>query len=234
LRLAVVDLGQFHGQEIPAAARSRHLWYLLRYTRPKKAKDCRDKIYAILDLVVDVDRSVIYPNYCISTAALYTKLARYLLQSQRRLDILGAVQLVPPVAGRERGLDLELDLPTWVPDWSLPAPYDIIGGHRKDDEAWFSAGTSKDMITEEVCNDPAVLRVKGRLIDVVHEIHETGKIVSDFEKGPGCLRHERVTRISKSLGLEGVYPRPHGGEEKENSSILPSSERFISIFCDGT
>jgi hypothetical protein len=88
---------------------------LVRY-RSFNATDKRDKIFALLGLVdsENLSSTSITPNYDRGHTAemAYTSLARTLLEKSNHLDILSAPQ---PISSPER----RMQLPSWVPDWSL-------------------------------------------------------------------------------------------------------------------
>jgi len=85
---------------------------ILQVSRSCSCKDARDKVYAILGLVdkstavsLDVDYS---PTR--DVAAVYTELATSNIKSSQSLKILSYVH------GNS-----DLSIPSWVPDWTLPA-----------------------------------------------------------------------------------------------------------------
>jgi len=126
------------GMTVPimATARARKFyscglrWGLLELLvrhRGFESTDQRDKVFAMLGLVEDdqLARLGVKLNYekgC-TVADAYVDLARRVLEVSGRLDLL-SVSAPVPLAQGARGV--ELDLPSWVPDWSRPAATDSL------------------------------------------------------------------------------------------------------------
>ncbi|KAI8673285.1 Cyclic nucleotide-binding domain-containing protein [Fusarium keratoplasticum] len=92
---------------------------LLVQCRFRQASDPRDKVYALLGLIdagadADADNSAgsfaIEADYRLSTSHVYCHAARKLLLQSGNLNVLGACT---PTTN--------LELPSWVPDWSAPS-----------------------------------------------------------------------------------------------------------------
>ncbi|KAF2454933.1 heterokaryon incompatibility protein-domain-containing protein [Lineolata rhizophorae] len=86
---------------------------LLTLTRQFRCSDPRDRVFGLLGLPmeeVDTDKGEVFlePSYAKSTAEVYVELARKVLDKMRTLHLLSAVQ---------HGLDMEEELPSWVPQW---------------------------------------------------------------------------------------------------------------------
>ncbi|WAO89022.1 HET domain-containing protein [Fusarium falciforme] len=88
---------------------------LLVQCRFRQASDPRDKVYALLGLIdADADNSAgsfaIEADYRLSTSQVYCHATRQLLLQLGNLNVLGACT---PTTN--------LELPSWVPDWSAPS-----------------------------------------------------------------------------------------------------------------
>jgi hypothetical protein len=81
----------------------------LTSVRYRQSCDPRDKIYGILSLADPVLQELMQPDYSLSTADTYAKLVSTSIFISQSLDILSCVG---PMEFRE------LDLPSFVPDWS--------------------------------------------------------------------------------------------------------------------
>lgn len=96
---------------------------LLSITQIKfRATDQRDKIYALLSLAVECQSTIpepLSPRYDISTAQLYQRVARYLLEKGENLAILtrsrGTTGSGNPITRQRQH---QLEMPSWTPDWS--------------------------------------------------------------------------------------------------------------------
>jgi hypothetical protein len=76
-----------------------------------QASEPRDKIFALLELLDEGKRLGISPDYTMSCRYVYTEVARRILLSEG-LIILNYSGL--PAASTK------VDVPFWVPDWSVP------------------------------------------------------------------------------------------------------------------
>ena len=90
------------------------LYTLLSHVHLLDTTDPRDKIYALLPLARDNEREALYPDYQRTAHQLYKDVALHFLKDGN-LDILAFC-----------GLKHNLDLPTWIPDWTvktIPRPF---------------------------------------------------------------------------------------------------------------
>ena len=83
---------------------------LLQIGRKAGAKDPRDKVYGLLGILPPTLASKIYPNYELSTAAVYISFAKAVLDTASRLDAIFSWCTYTGDNG----------MPSWVPDWSVP------------------------------------------------------------------------------------------------------------------
>lgn len=100
--------------------------HLLTLTRQFQVSDPRDRVYALLGLpTVDSnpERGDLFvdPDYSKSRPEVYETLARKMLQSFHGLRTLSAVQ---------HGLEIEENLPSWVPQWDRLFTYTLAQAGR--------------------------------------------------------------------------------------------------------
>lgn len=95
------------------------LLLLTRY-RNFQASDARDKVFCVLGLLTGSSAKQVdmYPDYHMSTAEVYKRIAVQVLAQSKNLNLIGSVD------GNEHD-DSNSDktferLPSWVPDWALP------------------------------------------------------------------------------------------------------------------
>jgi hypothetical protein len=85
--------------------------------RSNHSTDPKDKIYALLGLLEDVEGGGeaygITPDYNLSVEQTYIQVAEAILKHQRHLDLFGAIRRSSFRMKRK-----SRDLPSWVPDWS--------------------------------------------------------------------------------------------------------------------
>lgn len=114
-------------------APNRHLLELLRRYRPWQAYDPRDKVFALLNVCCDDLRQPdLQVNYSTDVKSLYTRIARYMIKRHNSLPALTHCANIPRNANARSP-----QLPTWVPDWSVPMINygdDLCEGQRDMDE----------------------------------------------------------------------------------------------------
>lgn len=96
----------------PSRSEFLNLKNLLRACWPYGATGPRDKVYAILSLIVDGKLEDLLPDYSVPVEELYRILAVYVINDDKNLDFLN---FCAP--------DHDIHTPSWVPDWSVVKPY---------------------------------------------------------------------------------------------------------------
>lgn len=82
---------------------------MMAYIGFYEATDDRDRIYALLGVCTDIDRTIVgVPNYDLTVEELYIRFAVNFIQQHRSLDII----CLRGIFTSEKG-----QLPSWVPDW---------------------------------------------------------------------------------------------------------------------
>ena len=107
----VVQIIERLRQENLARSKER-LVELLPVSRELKSTDPRDKIYGILGLTSDATETAFQPDYTLSVADVYKRVTKSIIKSRGLLDILANVAFPRAIES----------LPSWVPDFSTPAP----------------------------------------------------------------------------------------------------------------
>jgi hypothetical protein len=134
-----VELGKWHRlrdyiQVVHSVCRTGHVYVhftSLRYTqRTAECQDDRDRIYAILSLLNDQDQHLdIKPNYDLPAEHLFTDVVRRILIRKQSLSFLDSCH---PASNA-------LNLPTWVPDWSICSPVTRLAQSEWSACGWISA-----------------------------------------------------------------------------------------------
>jgi hypothetical protein len=145
-------------------------------TKKSGSTDPRDKLYALLHMVIDTSYSRFTADYARDTGDLFTAVASYLFKNIG-LRLLNAVN----------GKRMELGyLPSWAPDWSKTSALNLV--HKEDgslvDPPTPAGGppdwTVAEIITAKVTNARAshdlfrrVLKVRGVRIGQIAVMGET-------------------------------------------------------------
>lgn len=101
----------------------------------------RDKVFAFTGLAVDEPHPAFVPNYIdeVTVEEIYTKVARYFLESNDPFSVIGHAGI-----GSPRNLN---DLPSWASDWTTEpqgAPFTKPGYFDEFNESRFSASRKED------------------------------------------------------------------------------------------
>ena len=107
---------------------------LLSQARDTYSTDDRDKVFALLGIAEDAEYSLLKPNYKKPLVDVYTTLTKHLIERDRSLDALSAVEDRQFRLKRDREIDKGIDgleenelpmdsqLPSWVSDWEVHRP----------------------------------------------------------------------------------------------------------------
>jgi hypothetical protein len=103
---------------------TRDVWELqalLHCTRPFKATDPRDKVFALLGLAGETETpdnwpTALAPNYARTTRDVYMEVTRYCIQKTKNLSILTQVD----GSAEANHTTNDLEFPSWVPRWDIP------------------------------------------------------------------------------------------------------------------
>ena len=95
------------------------LEYVLRDTRHRDCKDKKDRVYAILSLLPEREKLGIIPDYTISAPDVFENVILQQLKHRNTLRMLRDCSIK----------NRSMDIPSWVPDWSIhpkTQPLDIV------------------------------------------------------------------------------------------------------------
>ena len=95
-------------QDDNLSSHSTNLLRLLHLCRHALSTDLRDKIYGLLGLMSQSLVRLISPDYAAPVIEVYTDFVKCAVQAEDSLDVL-----------RFRSPSENLELPTWVPDWTI-------------------------------------------------------------------------------------------------------------------
>ncbi|MCJ1249475.1 hypothetical protein MMC30_006699 [Trapelia coarctata] len=168
----------------------------LHETRSYKATDPRDKVFALLatgfayegKASIPQSRSAqqtiervraqrqamrstpsIVPDYCKPTSEVYTDMAKDLITRDKNLDVLCGVQGPSEIP----------NLPSWVPDWSVPSQREVIGTsanksryNASGDQLIHAGLSSNQSVPAEVSANGRTLTVHGIIFDTITKLSD--------------------------------------------------------------
>ena len=121
------------------------------------AKIAHDRVYGVLSLLDETERSLVKPDYKKSAAEIYMELTRAILETKKRKNILNQVELNVEQSG--------VGAPSWVPDWTCQPHSGKIKSHPME---WKKYNASKTRGEDWVfTNDGKTLRIRGRQVDSI-------------------------------------------------------------------
>lgn len=153
--------------------------HLLTLTRQFGVSDARDRVYALLGLpTIDADPEdgnlYVDPDYSKSKPEVYTILARKMLSSFQGLRTLSAVQ---------HGLEVEEELPSWIPQWDRLFTYTLAQAGRS-----LKNHAASTTLPESIPRfNGQILTVDGLDFDMVTKISDV--LPDSVASSPSSLEH---------------------------------------------
>jgi hypothetical protein len=135
---------------------------LLRLTRQYKATDPRDKVFAVIGIVTNVDSIPVdlKPDYGLSTEEVYLSVAMHNLEKLKNLELLAH-------AGTN-STSQNPKCPSWVPDWIHSNEYRAVLAPTAAKTKFCSAGDSQPTLS--ISADKKILTIRGAVIDIISHL----------------------------------------------------------------
>jgi len=213
----VLRLHEF--REAPAM-RAGSVLHILLSARDTYSTDDRDKIFALLGLVLE-DSHFDFPiDYALPVEEVYTSFARYCIEKHKTLDILSATE--------DRAYRLKSCLPTWVPDWEVHPPSAALHTlpHFRQWRACGEAG-----ISVRFSGDGEILIAKGVILDRIDRI---GNNFLEYVPLPGAIKFfSRMRSKTLALALEDIHLSQRFRQWEKLASNLgryPNGEDVMDAF----
>ena len=152
--------------------------WVLQHTRNRECSDARDRIYAVLSLLPPEERLDIHPDYTASASSLYVRVVLQRLERQAHLQMLCYWSIK----------DRVVDVPSWVPDWSVDPK---LAEFAVPAAGWCAKAHAYSISS-------GVLAVTGVCVTIVHEVKDDllRKIPEERTESAEVLRQ----LLSKSSG----------------------------------
>ena len=178
---------------------------LLRLTRGFQATDVRDKVFAIIGLVVDPGSVGIAVDYGQTAEEVFTRVAAYELETLQNLELLA-----------NAGTAQNLKVPSWVADWSYRDVGGVIAG--VGNSAKMSAAADSTPVLS-ISPNRKILTIRGAIIDSIMQINETN-IPGTFDFSSEAKMRESVAKGKAALSscvvlaeAAAKFPAGHTREE---------------------
>lgn len=145
------------------ADRSRGLLHHLRYLASFcEVTDERDKVYALLGLATDAERSALYISYSESTAQVYHRTAKVLVEQGSGIEVLYEAACYAHLTG----------LPSWAPNWAGERVSESLGWTTGAEGVKTFRATGPTRRTINISADGRLLHVRGIYLDSIEAITE--------------------------------------------------------------
>lgn len=160
--------------------------------RDKEATDRRDKVYGVLGLQKMTPSSNIKPDYALSISEAYANATLQLILGDGHLNVFTSITY-----GKQT-----IDLPSWVPDWSLRTEndYDLLWQVRHLEEMYHYRASGRTTPRLQ-CVDNRFLFLDGIKFDIVVR---TGNVMNYDIKHPSAsgtvfLAWEKLINLDQNL-----------------------------------
>lgn len=237
LAISYLTRGWIYGQSVTKIMGCiRSIWYyhagglleLLMTGRHFDSTDPRDKVYAVLGLgrvpmktgkriteeqEGSLDVASFPVDYSKSVSEVYQDTVKYFINRDRNLDILTLLLTT-------RNTRSATDLPSWVPDWRVPASEIPITSHWDFISMKFAASGLHSKAELQCHSEKGILRCKGFLIDRIEtQLDYTAQIASmlsllpdfgDYDSPPRSEEAEIGERKrQRALAVQQFDPSTH-------------------------
>lgn len=160
---------------------------VLDLSRKSNAKKAQDKVYGILGLLPISLVTKNQPDYLLTPAQVYGRMARSLLEVRGLEELLSWCSLMPAS-----------DEPSWIPDWSQRFPRNHLYWLRQN------KASKKVPSKWSVSSDGRILSCKGNLLDFIPSAESMSLSPSDSR--PFRTQIHDVTERVATSGEFGIYP----------------------------
>ncbi|KAI1126731.1 heterokaryon incompatibility protein-domain-containing protein [Nemania abortiva] len=179
------------------------------------SSDPRDIVFGVYGLISDdsMGKDALKPDYTLTTAEVYSRVAIYLLQQSRVLDILSLA--TRPVKGFVKSE--KRWLPSWIPDWRDSQRFGVemfyrsvaffgVGSHIISD-AMYDASLGLQATPIGPYNDNQELYLDGIHVDSIEDIGEP------FMESTDSVVRETLLQWKRIAGLPGEYCYQYTGQQ---------------------
>ncbi|KAF2140908.1 uncharacterized protein K452DRAFT_319202 [Aplosporella prunicola CBS 121167] len=216
------------------------LLHQLQATRGSRASDPRDKVIALLGLLPHEEFLLYSPliDYRLRTEITYAKTASMVIQAERSLRVLSAVQ---------NSSYRYLKLPSWVPDWSIPSRQKVLGIDATMGEPYDAGGRPAhcEIIREEILRATG-LEI-GRVVGMTMPASDLNKWYEyfkahwrsspkiskqDHDLKPSQIFQKIITgRASSTIDSSWTDPKPHSRSLLFGKRMAPEIRRRAQRVC---
>jgi hypothetical protein len=198
-----------------------------RYLGNAECRDDRDRIYAMLSLMRESDASIgIKPDYSLTTQELYSKAAMGAIELHQSLELLENCRLA----------DRTLDIPSWVPDWSVSwqDPNMKTGWSAC---AWISPSISvldaKRIRVTGVSVSRIAAIVRADVGEIKDEVERCDAVVDVIRKVESCSRDLETEPLAQRIWVDVFCLTAtncrHAEAYEPHQTTFPTFQQYIDV-----
>lgn len=201
---------------------------LLQRSRRFEATEAKDRIFAVLGLPTletSPEQGLLFlePDYTLSVFQLYVKVARRMIEQERNLGLLSAVQHRPSIEKR---------LPTWVPRWDKFS-INILAG--VDGRSHAAASGLPEHNVESAPRKDGILVTQGLGLDEIAQV--TDKISEEDFQNAASISKIWIKRVHQIFGqqiqsnLEALSWTMTAGKDWADEPVLDSASHWSDFLA---
>ena len=180
------------------------LWQQMSYYRTRSCKEPKDKVYGFLGWGDPNFMQDIRPDYSLPDRLVYEEVAGKVMGDQNGLNLLREV--LPEQSLRTKSQIK--DLPSWVPDWAISMPFDVIRPMfhiRQPHSQLRMYSASKGLRSSASHQKPGKLALKGIILGAIEIARDTCK---RSERGATTMGLENIKTVQKWRSLVHIENDP--------------------------
>ncbi|KAH6665788.1 heterokaryon incompatibility protein-domain-containing protein [Halenospora varia] len=192
---------------------------LLDMTRRYSCSQPRDRVFGVLGLCKDIPEAAFAFAYGLPTADTFLQVAQFVIKTSGKLNIIGQKEVKPNPYRPPLWAPSELNLPSWVPDWSTEPG--IIWFHSSYN-GYRAVGHSK--ATPTFSSDGRTVTVEGCHLGDIEDVGEP-------YFGIGTPHFQFSTEMKRVIGSWLVLALNCNSPISGGASIEILEEERINAFC---
>jgi hypothetical protein len=186
---------------------SMELLSLVKYLQKNEATEPSDKIYALLGVADDADRSMPGVDYQVHFRTTYSAFSHWFINRYHDLSVLRLVRATPARTMSKVGCG---DLPSWVPDFrryhhmnNLQADFGPAIPQHGANRQYNATGASKAYVADD---DVLQLTLQGVRVGMITTLSDPcGNLDKDVAIGSNVSTGGQWSQLASTCSDEGIY-----------------------------
>lgn len=203
------------------AGSTSSLRWLLEANRTRAATEPRDMIYALRGVIDPQLASSIDVDYRSALGLVYARAARFCIESEKALTVLGSVEY-------RRTEESRNEMPSWVPDWRFKTSVKVDLSMRRSDQSKFFDASNNESPRMVGNQEEGKLVLKGFVIATLVEFYDV-KTHLEFKAHkdsrrfpPQRFQLDKWKHMYKAASLRTCFP-PSSIKQPEQADHIMAS-----------